>query len=576
MAASEELREALLTAERLRARAERRQLEQEALLDGLSRILEATSPEALIRDTFGCFRRVLDFDDGFILEPAEHGMVCVGASHPRFYGTTWSIGKLLRRVLDGTAVTTFTIDTSEEWQAQAEPVRAEVASALYAPVQLDRGHGVVVLVSCRNRAFKKSHAKLLEKFSVLAAQALTTVNARGLQAENEALDDARRRAEEASAAKSAFLATVSHELRTPLTGIFGMLDVMSSTPLEERQQHFLRTMRSSAEALRRLVDDVLDYSKIEAKALSLDDEDFSPQRVLKEVIRLCEPTKKPGVGLVIEGASGEDFVRGDATRFRQIVRNLVGNALKFTEVGWVEVHLEIERHDHGFDVRVIVRDTGLGIPANRKASLFRPFEQVDGSIVRRFGGAGLGLPISQHLAQAMGGGIEVVSTVGVGSTFTAHLHFDVGQSDEAASSLGHPVLDPDQAPPSESHEGPRVLVVDDNAINREVFREALDGLGYDVSTVEDGYQALAFLERQAPDVILMDCHMPGMDGPSTTRALRAMAGRNGRIPVIAVTADVMDETRVAFEKCDIQGFVTKPIDWGQLLGVLERSLASSV
>lgn len=567
---NEELREALLTTERLRARAERQQLENQLLLEGLNDVLASAEPTAVLRVAFSRFYQVIDFEQGFILrEDGPERLVCAAASHDRFVGSVWPVGSLFARVRDGAPSAIFDVARVEEWKAQPDRVRSGVESALHAPFAFEGGVGLVVLVSSRKRAFKRSDGDLLKRFSVLAAQVLTHLEARDLREENHALAEARRQAEAASRAKSSFLAMMSHELRTPMTGVLGMLDLIERDGLSGGQAEYARVLRSSASRLLRLLDDVLDFSKIEAGALTFEAIDFDLHQVLEAAVELYRgAAAEKGLDLrICRSEVGATSVRGDPVRLGQVVQNLVSNAVKFTEAGSVELDVETwELGRERYGVHFEVRDTGPGIAPESRARLFEPFAQADGSITRRFGGTGLGLSIVRRLVEAMGGTVSVDSEVGRGTRFSVRLELPKGEAPPAPSRSARLAGQDDGG----GQRGLRVLVVDDDAVNRLVIEEALSGMGHEVSLAEGGEEALRVLAESTVDVVLMDCHMPGLDGPSTVRRMRSLENAASRVPVIALTADVMDGARRAFAEVDVQGFLTKPIDWEAMARALDE------
>lgn len=342
-----------------------------------------------------------------------------------------------------------------------------------------------------------------------------------------ALERAQVEAQEASRAKSQFLAMMSHELRTPMNGVLGLAHALRGTALDARQTQYLESIEQSGHGLMTILNDILDLSKVEAGKLELDVAPFNIRRSLAQIHLVWRETallKDVELAIEVDPATPA-WLAGDDVRVRQILRNLVSNALKFTDAGRVLVRVAPD----GEGIVLSVSDTGVGMDAEQTARLFTPFVQGDRTITRRFGGTGLGLAICRQLVQMMGGEIEVDSTPGQGSTFTARLPL------MAALAPGE-AMDADLAM---DLTGARVLVVDDNVINQTVARAILEAAGAAVATVGDGHTALARLRIEDFDVVLMDVHMPGMDGVEAVRRIRS--GQGGRIdlPVVALTADAM-------------------------------------
>jgi two-component system, sensor histidine kinase len=354
-----------------------------------------------------------------------------------------------------------------------------------------------------------------------------------------ALERAQAEAQEANRAKSEFLAMMSHELRTPMNGVLGLAHALRGTELDARQTQYLESIEQSGHGLMTILNDILDLSKVEAGKLELDVAPFDIRRSLAQILLVWRETALlKDVELAVEvDPAVPAWLAGDDVRVRQIMRNLVSNALKFTDAGRVLVRVA----PAGEGIALSVSDTGLGMDAEQTARLFTPFVQGDRTIARRFGGTGLGLAICRQLVETMGGEIGAESTPGRGSTFTARLPL-------AAAPAPGEAMDADEAL---DLTGARVLVVDDNAINQTVARAILEAAGAAVATVSDGHTALARLRIEDFDVVLMDVHMPGMDGVEAVRRIRA--GQGGRIdlPVVALTADAMAGDA---ERLLVQGF----------------------
>lgn len=412
---------------------------------------------------------------------------------------------------------------------------------------------------------ERMEAEIFERTrEVAAASAL-------LKTTNQALEEAKAAAEAANLAKSAFLATMSHEIRTPMNGVLGMVSLLRRSRLDERQQHCVNRIQTSGRHLLAIINDILDFSKIEAGKIQLASDEFRLADLVQDTLSLIEERARSKSLEVKSVCSPADLnLRGDKTRLQQALLNFLGNALKFTEQGGITLNCRIEEETGtGYLMRFEVSDTGIGMTDEQQSRVFEAFEQADSSSSRRYQGTGLGLTITKRIAQLMGGETGVTSTPGQGSSFWLTCRLGKGQQVKPAPA---PVAESAELVLARDFKGRKILVVEDEPINREIIGFILEEAGLRVDMAFDGQEAVAKVRQARYDMVLMDMQMPVLDGLQATQQIRALPGMKD-LAIIAVTANAFDDDRVKCLAAGMNDFIAKPFDPEDVFGKLVQWLA---
>jgi signal transduction histidine kinase/CheY-like chemotaxis protein len=554
----EHLREALASVRR-RLAADRQRLREHALvLNGIQALSVDDEPNVLLERMFELLSSALGFDEAFVLEPRDDRFICVASTCASALGAAWPSGPFFRRVADGGVAVVPDNARVPEW-ASCSGATPMPGGAIYAPITSAEGPGLLILCANARGVYSSADVALVSKLGLLVSQTLAAGRQRRLAQAIHRSESERRVAIAANETKSRFLANMSHEIRTPLNGVVTVAELLGRTELEPRQREMVSLILDSGRSLERLLGDILDFSKIEAGKLTFQSLPFNLTDSLSSTCQLFA-AKAEDKGLTFDVQlpdRDEAWLEGDIDRVRQVVTNLLFNAIKFTEAGRVSIAVALQPSGDRSIAIIRVRDTGCGFTPDAADHLFERFQQADGSITRRFGGAGLGLAISRSLAVQMGGDVTAHATPGECAAFEFRF---------AAKRIDGPPPAP-EAPQIAVGAGARILVAEDNANNRKIIGMVLELIGAEVTYAENGEEACAAFSRQAFDFILMDMQMPVLDGLSATRTIRALEHSRGDppIPIIMLSANAMAHHVAESRRAGADEHVAKPIDATLLL-----------
>ncbi|WP_304167022.1 ATP-binding protein [Phenylobacterium aquaticum] len=555
----EQLREALASAKQIEAAQAQRLREQDLVLSGLAALQDNDDPAKLFSRAFGLLREAVDFQHALVLAPGPEGFICRASTAPEALGEVWPMGGFFSRVANGRAAVVPDNSKPPEW-ASGTAFVPPPGGGVYAPISAEGGHGLLILTHAEHGVYSAHEANLVSRLGLLISQTLAAGQRRRL--ENE-----RQIAVQANEAKSRFLANMSHEIRTPLNGVTTVAELLARTALDPRQGEMAALIVESGKMLERLLGDVLDFARIEAGHLAIEAAAFALEPSLAAVTELfAAKADAKGIGFRAQvDPSAQGTFQGDDLRVRQVVANLLGNAVKFTDQGEVVMTVAARDLDEDCEISVTVRDTGPGFTEAVAQRLFSRFEQGDDSITKSFAGAGLGLAISRALAQLMGGDITCSGAPGAGAEFV--FTFRAPRARPVATPQVEAMADP-------TGDGPRVLVVEDNPNNRKIVGMILELIQAETIFAENGQEGLDAYSPHRFDAVLMDLQMPVMDGLTATRMIRERERQEGvaPIPIIVVSANAMTHHVAESLACGASAHLAKPIQPLRLIQTLAALL----
>ncbi|EPF2930652.1 ATP-binding protein [Vibrio navarrensis] len=559
----EELQEALAELKESREREKRLAEENKAILSAISAMSEAKNRHEIFSGLKRVLKKYIDFDDFIVLSRhcEESSFSTLLTTNRAFAHITWSEGDRFNRALGGECILLFEPYKANEFQNINSFIQTHIGSVLLTGIDAEVTQSVILLVGNRPGQFSIESKETLKRFLPLVERAVIDIEhkeklQRIVEARTHELAVAREESERANKAKSEFLAMMSHELRTPLNSVLGMLDLLKDSGISKYQSEVVQQMENSAELLLALISDILDISKIESGNFSLLEQwtnlSDTATSVLKQQQQLAENKGLSFHYNLLFDPHNDYWL--DPIRISQILFNLVGNAVKFTQTGEIHIRLAVERNN----LVLAVRDTGIGIEEDKISSLFVAFKQADSSITRKFGGTGLGLAITKHLVELMSGTISVSSEFGKGSEFLVRLPVkELRRSKSGNVTKTEPF-----------NKILNILVVEDTQSNQMVIKLLLSKLGHKVFMANNGSEAIEFIGRdEVPlDMVLMDVSMPVMDGLTATRTLRS----NGfQVPIVALTAHALESDRQDCLESGMNSFIAKPVRKHELESVIQ-------
>ncbi|ENC6708514.1 response regulator [Vibrio harveyi] len=549
----EALQEALVELKEARQREKLLADENKAILSAISAMSEARNRHEIFSGLNSVLKKYIDFDDFIVItrDCNRQNFKTLLSTNSVFDRADWLPGNASERALNGECILLFEPMRLKEFESLNSFIKSHVNSMLLTGIRSEVTQTIIILVGAQKGHFSIENKETLRRFRPLIERAVIDIETkeklqRIVEVRTSQLARAREEAERANQSKSEFLAMMSHEIRTPLNSVLGMLDILRQSTLTDAQSDVLNQMECSADLLLAIISDILDLSKIESGSFHLNEQWTDLSDAVTLIIsqqKQVATSKSLSFDLHCNLDRNKQYWI-DSTRISQVLFNLIGNAIKFTDFG--DVHVSVLESNG--EIIISVSDTGIGIPQAKIGHLFTAFHQGDSSITRRFGGTGLGLAITKHLVEMMRGSISVKSEERVGSLFTVKIPVLTRTNQERPVKI-------ESNQPSKST---NILVVEDTESNQLVIKLILNKLGHNVFIASHGAEALTFLEQQTQDIdiILMDVSMPVMDGITATRLIRK---KGIKTPIIALTAHALESDKATCMKAGMDGFVSKPV-----------------